>query len=359
MSLEIYCTAQSEQWDEIVCSFKKYDVYYLSGYVKAFQINGDGEALLLYYNSEEMQAVNVVIKRDVAEDPHFKKFMKENVYYDLATPYGYGGWLIENKSEKDDAVLKEKLSAAYLNWCRENHIVSEFVRFHPFLKNWEGLEEIYHEERLGGTVWMDTRNRESIWQNMTSQSRNMIRKAQKNGLKTYWGRDPWIIEPFMEIYRETMDRDQAEKYYYFKRAFYESILEDLKQNAMWFYVKKEGEKEIAAAAVFLFCNGSMHYHLSASRKEYQKMAPGNLLLYEAAVWASAHGYQKLHLGGGVGSGKDGLYKFKKAFYRGEDLDFYIGKKIFDRENYEKLVHMREESDPAYTRGTGYFPEYRG
>ena len=39
------------KWDDIVKSFPNYDVYYLSGYVKAFQVHGDGEALLLYYQS--------------------------------------------------------------------------------------------------------------------------------------------------------------------------------------------------------------------------------------------------------------------------------------------------------------------
>ena len=40
---------QSSEWDAIVSSFKKYDIYWLSGYVKAFQIHGDGKPILLYY----------------------------------------------------------------------------------------------------------------------------------------------------------------------------------------------------------------------------------------------------------------------------------------------------------------------
>ncbi len=48
MSLKVYSLAQWEQWEIVVRSFKEYDVYYLPGYVKAFQENGDGEALLVH-----------------------------------------------------------------------------------------------------------------------------------------------------------------------------------------------------------------------------------------------------------------------------------------------------------------------
>lgn len=348
--ITVYTLENPEEWDKTVKSFARHDVYYLSGYVRAFWINGDGEPILVYYENAGTRAINVVMKRDLAGYGFFSGKLEKGACYDNATPYGYGGFLVEGG---DYGSLQEE----YVRFCEKEHIVCEFVRFHPLLENWKGLEGLYEETCLGETVYMETKSEEEIWQNMTSKNRNMVRKAQKNGLKAYWGRDPELIAPFMELYHETMDKDCAAEYYYFRPEFYESILEDLKENGMWFYVKKE--KEIAAIAVFMFCNGTMHYHLSASSPLYQRMAPGNLLLYEAALWACANGYQRLHLGGGVGSGRDGLYRFKKAFHRGEDLKFYIGKAVFDRGKYEELVQLRSEADPAYDRKTGYFPAYRG
>ena len=49
MDLKVYTLDQSEQWDNIVRTFKDYDTYWLSGYVKAFEIQGDGTPLLFYY----------------------------------------------------------------------------------------------------------------------------------------------------------------------------------------------------------------------------------------------------------------------------------------------------------------------
>lgn len=46
--IRIYCIKESFLWDETVKTFERYDVYYLSSYVKAFCIHGDGEPELLF-----------------------------------------------------------------------------------------------------------------------------------------------------------------------------------------------------------------------------------------------------------------------------------------------------------------------
>ena len=81
--LAVYTIEQSEQWDAIVRSFKEYDVYWLSGYVKAFQIHGDGVPLLFYYVSSDAdtRGINVVMKRDVARDERFQEKIEEGQYY--------------------------------------------------------------------------------------------------------------------------------------------------------------------------------------------------------------------------------------------------------------------------------------
>ena len=69
--MKVITLDQAEQRDAIVRSFNEYDVYWLSGYVKAFQIHGDGEALLFHYDDGSMRGINVVMKRDVAKDERF------------------------------------------------------------------------------------------------------------------------------------------------------------------------------------------------------------------------------------------------------------------------------------------------
>ena len=346
MILNVFTLEQSEQWDAIVRSFREYDTYWQSGYVKAFQIHGDGEPLLFFYDDlSGTRGINVVMKRDIAKDVHFMGKIPEGVYFDFATPYGYGGWIIEG-------VETESLFQAYDEWMQMNGIVSEFVRFHPMIKNHEKCGNFYDVVQLGEVVHMDLSSREIIWNNLTSKNRNMIRKAEKNGIKVYSGRFPEIFEQFRLIYNGTMDKDNANEYYYFRPEFYSSVLEDLPQNAQVFWAEKD--HQIIAASIMLTANGRMNYHLSGSVREYSHLAPGNLILYEAALWGCAHGCKTLYLGGGVGSGEDGLFKFKKAFYRGELNRFYIGKKVFDQEKYTKLLELRNDEF-----NSKYFPRYRG
>jgi len=341
--LSILTLEQSEKWDETVRSFRNYDVYWLSGYVKAFQIHGDGEPLLFVYEDETVRGINLVMKRDIAKDTHFRGLIEENKYYDFATPYGYGGWIIEGDQPAP-------LFEAYNQWAVNNGIVSEFVRFHPMLKNHINCKDYYQVVELGEVVHIDLISPESIWENFSGKNRNVIRKAMKNDVRIYNGRFPQAYEQFVSIYNETMDKDRADDYYYFQKEFYDSLLNDLPQNAQVFFAEKDGV--VIASSIMLAANGRMNYHLSGSRREYSHLAATNLLLYQAALWGYENGCRTLYLGGGVGSGNDNLFKFKRAFNKGNLNHFYIGKKIHDREMYDWLTSMRNVT------GSSFFPEYR-
>lgn len=124
---------------------------------------------------------------------------------------------------------------------------------------------------------------------------------------------------------------------------------------MIFYAKYD--QKIISMSMILFGNDNMHYHLSASDREYQSLAATNLLLYEAACWGCENGYKSFHLGGGLGSKEDGLFKFKKAFNKNSETYFSIGKKIFDKEKYNELVEVREKNKED-NKETSFFPRYR-
>ena len=101
----------------------------------------------------------------------------------------------------------------------------------------------------------------------------------------------------------------------------------------------------------------MHYHLSGSLHEYRSLAPSNLLLYKAALWGCEQGYRIFHLGGGLGSDEDPLYKFKAAFNRNSDYRFAVGKTIIDKYAYDELMRLRGFSVEEIST-ISYFPQYR-
>lgn len=350
--LEIISMDELDKWDSIVKRFKNYDVYYLSRYAKAFELHGDGEPILFYYNDDEIRAINVVMKRDIEKDKNLKNKIEPNLIFDIITPYGYGGFLVEGIINDDNL---KRLNEVYSQYCFSSNIISEFVRFHPVIKNSKINQKIYDVIDLGKTITIDLVSKEQIWQDLSSKNRNVIRKSIKSGVKIYWGRSPELIDKFIPLYNSTMDKDDATDYYYFNRDFYMSLLKDLKYNSLIFYAVYE--QKIISMSIIIFGNENMHYHLSASDREYQSLAATNLLLYEAACWGCENGYKSFHLGGGLGSKEDNLFKFKEAFNKNSKTYFSIGKKIFDQKKYDELIRIRYQ-DSGFDGEKSFFPSYR-
>jgi len=338
-----YTIAEAEEWDKIVRTFPNHDIYYFSGYVRAFSIHGDGEGEMLYYKQNQMRAIYVYMKRSTALQG----------WYDTITPYGYGGVLFDGNYSPEELLL---FNEEFRHYMYSQHIVDNFVRFHPILGNAEPMKAISHVIDLGHTIAMDLQSPEIIWKNIISKNRNMIRKAQKNGIEIHHGQDISLFADFQRIYNATMDRDHAERYYYFSDAFYQSIHRDLKDHYQMFYATYQGQ--IIAMSIILYANRKMHYHLSGSVDAYRHLAPTNLLLYEAAMWGYDQGFSLFHLGGGVGSGEDNLYKFKAAFAPHSTYQFAIGKDIYEPECYQSLVRERAERDPHFDPNSHFFPLYR-
>ena len=344
--LQVFTLRDSHRWDAAVRSFASHDVYWLSGYLRAFELHGDGKPLLFYYEDDTgLRGINAVMLRDIARDRRFAGKLPEGELMDLVTPYGYGGWIIQGGDPTP-------LFAAYEAWCRDNRIVSEFVRFHPMLSNHSGCAGVYEIQELGEVVHIDLSSPESVWEQMTSKNRNMIRKAERCGLTVQAGRDPELFGTFREIYDETMRLKQAHPSYFFQSDFYRSLREDLPDQAVIFYASLP-DGTIPAASVILRENGWLNYHLSGNLRQYGSIAANNLILYRAALWGVERGCRCFYLGGGVGSASDELLRFKKAFQRGPLKRFCIGRKIFDRDAYDRLVSLRGELPPG-----GYFPRYR-
>lgn len=348
--MEIFNLSERQKWDEIVKSFPNYDVYYLSGYVMAFEVHGDGKPVLIYYTGDNgARAICVLMFRDVAKDTLFSGKIPAGRYFDAVTPYGYGGFIFDG--EVDVAELTEEFHEV----LRHNHVNSVFFRFHPVLANAMQNEDIVNVIPLGKTIAIDLSSPDVIWHNIISKNRNMIRKAEKAGVEIHHSSDPKFFEIFKEIYDKTMKSDHAEDYYLFKEQFYNSIGNDLKGNYEIFYATHEGM--IISIAIMIFANNQMHYHLSGSLHEYRSLAPSNLLLYKAALWGYERGYITFHLGGGLGSGEDSLYKFKATFNRNSDYRFAIGKTIIDQGVYDFLLELRNFSQEQKDN-ISFFPKYR-
>lgn len=345
---------QKAEWNSIVVSFKNHDIYYSRGYVDAFKLHGDGDPILIYYESSALRGIYVAMMRDLSLLPWTIGKIQPNQWYDLTTPYGYGGWIFEGDTGIEQLHI---FYDEYKVFMREHNFVSNFVRYSPVLNNSCYLRQMSRIIDLGKTISINLDSEDVVWNNIKSKNRNMIRKAIKNGVTIEHCKPTSdLMSIFKQIYDETMRFDNAINYYYFGDLFYQSIIDNLSDNTEVFYALHEGS--IIAISIILYCNAQMHYHLSGTKSEFRALAPTNLLLYEASLWGIKMGLKTFHLGGGVGSGEDNLYKFKAAFNRNSNCQFSVGQEVFNVEMYNSLVKWRTQDDTAFDYSSSFFPIYR-
>ena len=338
-------------WDSIVRSFPNWDVYYLCGYARSLEAHEKGRAFLIDFSSGMERLCYPVIEKDVADSPEFQGLLPGNTWFDWETPYGYGGPLAEgNLSETAQRAFLEELTAV----CRERRVVTQFLRFHPLLQNQAVLGSAVQYKTFKDTVFMDLSDEEKLFQRLNPYHRNRVRKARKSGLTIFADHGEHLAD-FMDIYRETMDRVHAEPYYYFDLEYYNRLREALDEAIVFFYAVREGQ--IVAATIFFYNSSFIHYHLSGTRTEFLKLAPTNLLIYEAACWAARRGIKRLHLGGGNG-GNDSLFEFKKKFNPAGQLPFYIGRTIFDHDAYQELLRLRQTADFRFKPSGSFYIQYK-
>src|SRR5699024_844546 len=120
------------------------DIYFNKDYGKLYEDHEDGVAEQFVYESQHGKITNLFIKREVPIQ------IESKVYYDIITPYGYGGPIILECSNQKE-LLKE-YEQAFQKYCEDNNIVAEFVRFHPIIRNAQSFQTIYNTEYIRDTV---------------------------------------------------------------------------------------------------------------------------------------------------------------------------------------------------------------
>ena len=114
---EIVNIEDKEKWNKTIKSFPEYEVFYLNEYVEAFELVEKYEPFLFYYNDGETKAINVFMKKDISKQKEFINKIPENKYFDISSPYGYGGFIIDGENYN-------KVNEKFIEYCIKNNIVS-------------------------------------------------------------------------------------------------------------------------------------------------------------------------------------------------------------------------------------------
>lgn len=337
---------EKDRWDALVRSFEDYDVFYLNAYARAFCRNSHDSPALFYYEDEHNRIMNVVLIRDIADDGRFCGQIERNRFFDLSTPYGYGGpWGRVGNA----GTVRE----AFGRYCREQGYVSEFVRFELFGRG---------KEVFPGEVQAATHNvvrsldlpLEELWMDFEHKVRKNLKRAAANHLEILIDEDGRELKEFQRIYSSVMDRRGAKENFYFEDGFYET-LHEMKGHFCYFHAVCKGR--IVSTELVLCGSENCYSFLGGTRSEYFETRPNEFLKYEIIKWAKARGYRNFVLGGGYGQ-DDGIFRYKKSLAPNGVTDFCIGKHVIDEKAYRELIELRRQKDGTW-EAEGFFPQYRG
>lgn len=308
------------------------DVYYTPEYYSLYEHNGDGEACCFAYEIDGDLVLYPFLRNSISKLGY--KLDKE--YYDIQGAYGYNGIIASNHSSD----FINSFWESFDTWCQENDVIAEFSRFHPLLNNQEIASSKMKTFYSRHTVALDLTD-DDIWMHqISSKNRNMIRKAEKEGVTIVESDD---YETFRKLYDGTMTDLHAESFYFFPQTYYDEYKQTFKDNSLLCFAMLDGK--IIAGSMFMFSDDYAHYHLSARDREYSRYAANNLILWYGIQKAKERGCKWLHFGGGTtGDDGDSLLKFKKEFSK-TLCGFWIGKRVHNQDVYNQIIEQWKNKYP--------------
>jgi Acetyltransferase (GNAT) domain len=281
----------------------RHDIYQLPGYVsvEAKRTGTVAEAIVVAEGDKIMFIPYLLRHCDpltVEESTPNSTSPSTQPLLDALSPYGYPGVLLSESAVHTpgfaDGALQAVKQALY-----EKGVCSLFLRLHPILN--QEIEALFAPEFFtanGRTVAIDlTLSEAQLWNHTKPDHRNKINRCRHLGLTARMVPVPDLLESFIEIYQDTMQRVEATAgYLEFDHAYFLQLYEAL--GDMLHLCVVEQDNQIISAGLYTECNGIVQAIFGGTLTNFLKLSPTTLETDYVRHWAKARGNQWLHLGGG-------------------------------------------------------------
>lgn len=289
----------------------------------------------------------------VADDgQHWYPYVRRNVpddrdAYDIVSPYGYSGVA----GAPGAGVRAFRL--AFFQQSRERGLVAEFLRTNPRDVSEADLSDLgidtFRSHRTYGITWDS--DPDEYFCAAEGRHRTAVRRAVKEGLyvvQSPIGSAADARAPFRVVYDATMHRVGASSRLRLGAEYFTRLAALGDRHAVILEVRGPDDATLAAA-IFLLWRDRVHYHLSGSSAQGQRLGATNLMIDHAArAFLPPGGW--LHLGGGL-TADDGLDRFKRSLST-TPTDTLLCQTVVDRQRYAELCERFGATQ------TSYFPAYR-
>ena len=151
------------------------DIYFYEKYGKLYENIEKGIVDIFNFKNDVGKIYYLFIKREIPLD------IDGGPWFDITTPYGYGGPIIIECEEGYEDELVLAFERSFSEYCKNNKIVSEFIRFHPIIDNAKVFSSIYSIEHIRNTLGTDLKSYDDPFQEEFSKSarRNNKKSVEK------------------------------------------------------------------------------------------------------------------------------------------------------------------------------------
>jgi hypothetical protein len=227
-------------------------------------------------------------------------------------------------------------------------ILDEFDRFQkkekidyvdimfPYLVQENILKERGYVVEERKTFILDlTQNIDQLWVGFEVRCRNAIRKSQKAKVEVIEADTPEFLKEYYNMAIDVYKRQNRPPAIPFK--FFQTLWNILKPQNRLKVLFARYEGKLIAGAIFPHFKDTIYYTDGVSYREYNKVAPNNLIQWELIKWAVENKFKRYDM---VGANIPSIAKFKASFggmilpytytYRANSVFAYVSRILYKR-----------------------------
>ncbi len=330
---EVVESNNTRKWRSILSQFDKKDVCHFPEYHSAYESRSEGARSFLWvYCDGNSTFAYPILKAPIILRFNEKKYKTE--WFDISSVYGFSGPLCNSEDEE----FLSKAWEQFDEWSVKNKIVNEFVRYSVYCQN-HRFAHVKSKLEINRPISVSALplHIDEYLPLLPSKTRNLIRKGFKDGL-TYKHKNLRDgLELFIQMYNETMSKNNAPSFFNYDLSYYRYFLE-MPENEVGLCFVYLKDQPIAAS--FGLIHGQYgFYHLGASLSQFGVPGTGNIALYGLADLFIQREVRYFNVGGGrTTDSSDPLFHFKRTNGTSESV-FYISKRVINEKAYNELLEI--------------------
>lgn len=277
-------------------------------------------------------------------------------FYDLITPFTYGGPVIEECHEEDKWELLTDFQTAFQEYCNDNNIVAEFISFHPMAVNSIDFLHCYELDYIEDAKGINISDRVNpVAESFSVESIGKVLGAFKSGIdyEVYKGKDK-LDDLVTFLTKVQVNTKQSRTYF--------NGCKDLMDDRLLF-VEAKFDGEVIGMTMCLLLDDILTTHLTLTDELGDHLDAAYVMHYALTEWSKSNEVKIIHLAGSwVNKNENEKMAFNNHFTELPNYKVCIGRKIWNERVYSELckkanVEMYIDYFPAYRieeRGQGFF-----